>query len=59
MKCKVCGKELIGKEKLFCKSCWSKGTDKAKKGAMTIGGITLAVISAVAAKGKFKGGDDD
>ena len=32
MKCKACGKELIGKEKFFCKSCWSKGTDKGKKG---------------------------
>ena len=38
MKCKACGKELIGKEKFFCKSCWSKGTDKVKKGGTTVFG---------------------
>lgn len=58
MKCKSCGKELIGKEKLFCKSCWSKGVDKAKKGAMVVGGIALTVVSVVLTKGKIKSGND-
>lgn len=61
MKCKACGKELIGKEKLFCKSCWSKGTDKAKKGAMVVvGGVGLVLL---AKKDNltdiFKGGSKD
>lgn len=46
MKCKACGKELIGKEQLFCKSCWSKGTDKAKKGVMVVVcGISLVLLA--------------
>lgn len=44
MKCKTCGKDLIGKEKLFCKSCWSKGAEKAKVGAMTLGSLVLTVV---------------
>lgn len=58
MMCKACGKELIGKEKLFCKSCWSKGADKAKKGAIAVGGLALTVVSVIVTKGKFKGGGD-
>ena len=46
MKCKTCGKVLIGKEKLFCKSCRSKGMDKAKKGAMVIVGVIGLVLLA-------------
>ena len=44
MKCKGCGKGLIGKEKLFCKSCRLKGIDKAKKGAMGVVGLIGLVL---------------
>lgn len=61
MKCKVCGKELIGKEKFFCKSCWSKGTDKVKKGAIGVAGVVGLVL--LAKNGNltdiFKGGSKD
>lgn len=46
MKCKVCGKVLVGKEKLFCKSCRSKGMDKAKKGALGVVGVIGLVLLA-------------
>ena len=57
-KCKACGKELIGKEKLFCHNCFSKGTSKVKKVVLTVGGIFLTVGSIVLTKGKFTGGKD-
>lgn len=61
MKCKACGKELIGKEKFFCKSCWSKGTDKVKKGGTTV--LAAASLVLLAKKGNivdvFKGGSKD
>ncbi len=61
MKCKACGKELIGKEQLFCKSCWAKGTGKVKKGA--IGVVGVASLMLLAKKGNltefFKGGSKD
>lgn len=31
MKCKTCGKELIGTEKSFCQSCGLKKKDQRKK----------------------------
>ena len=51
--CKACGKELIGKEKFFCNSCWSKGKDKTIKGVMAVGGIASLAILFVANKGKI------
>lgn len=48
MNCKLCGKELIGKEKFFCKSCWTKGADKVKKGVVAVGSVALAVAAVVA-----------
>lgn len=53
MKCKACGKELIGREKLFCKSCFSKGKDAVKKGAKIVGGIASLAILVVVNKGKI------
>lgn len=53
MKCKACGKELIGREKLFCKSCFSKGKDVVKKGAIAVGGIAALAILVVVNKGKI------
>lgn len=53
--CKKCDKELIGKEKLFCKSCFSKGKDKVIKGGGTLLGLGLTVISVVFLKGRTKG----
>ena len=61
MKCKACGKELIGKEKFFCKSCWSKGTDKGKKGGMGV--LAAASLVLLAKNGNiidvFKGVSKD
>lgn len=66
MKCKACGKELIGKERLFCRSCWAKGKDtaiKAGKGVLGVGGAVLSILVAVSQKDKitniFKGRSDD
>lgn len=53
MKCKACSKELIGKEKLFCKSCSSKGKDAVKKCVMVIGGLALFALAIVVNKGKI------
>lgn len=53
--CKKCDKELIGKEKLFCKRCFSKGKDKVIKGGGTLLGLGLTVISVVFLKGRTKG----
>ena len=53
MKCKGCGKELIGKEKLYCKNCWSKGKDTGKKVLIGIGSLALAVLAIVINKGKI------
>lgn len=59
MKCKVCGKELIGKEKFFCKSCWSKGKDTSKKVLIRAGGLALSALAIVISKDRitdiFKG----
>jgi hypothetical protein len=52
-KCKVCGKELIGKEKFFCNSCWSKGKDKAKKGGIFAFGLVGFALLAFTQKDKI------
>ncbi len=53
MKCKGCGKELIGKEKLFCKNCWSKGKDAGKVILAVAGGLVLTALTIVINKGKI------
>jgi len=59
MKCKSCGKELIGKEKHFCNSCWTNGKDKFIIGVKVIGGIALSIGAMILNKDKitdiFKG----
>ena len=63
MKCKACGKELIGKEKLFCRSCWAKGKDTAIKIGKGVGSVALLGLAVVTQKDKitslFKGGSND
>lgn len=45
--CKTCGKELVGKEKLFCKNCRSKGVDVAKKSVLAVGGVALMAVALI------------
>lgn len=44
-KCKnpMCKKTLIGKEKIFCKSCKDKGWDVTKKASGAVIGVGLLV----------------
>lgn len=55
-KCKKCGKELIGKEKRYCKICWGKLTVGAKETAAAMGSLLMMIGSIVLTKGKFGGG---
>ena len=49
--CKQCGKDLIGKQCLFCKKCLEKDKDLAKK-VVGFGGLVVAVLGIVAKVGK-------
>ena len=51
--CKGCGKELVGKEKLFCKNCWSKAKEKSKNVVSWGLGIAGFVLLAISQKDKI------
>lgn len=57
-KCKHCGKELIGKEKLFCRSCSIDLKAKGKKALATVGSVVVVgvplVLKALAGNGEEK-----
>ena len=51
-----CNKQLVGKEKIMCKSCRDKIKDGAKKTVAVVGSLAIAVVAIVA---KSKSGDGD
>ena len=53
MKCKICNGDLIGKEKFFCKSCWTGIKDTGGKVLSIIGGTAALAFVVVVNKGKI------
>ena len=53
--CKGCGKELIGKERVYCKNCSLENKDKVKRVLGVAGGI--AGIGTLIFLGRDKIGD--
>jgi hypothetical protein len=52
--CKHCGKELIGKERFFCKGCSTKIWSNAKVIGGTVVGAALLMVGAVLNKDKLE-----
>lgn len=44
-KCRTCGKDLIGQERVLCKRCKEAGKDHAKKGVGILTGVTFAAVA--------------
>lgn len=52
-KCRMCSKDLIGKERALCKHCKEAGKDRAKKvvvGIVTTLGVATAAVVKLAPK---------
>lgn len=46
-KCRMCGKDLIGKERTLCRHCKETGKDRAKKGVGIAATLSLATAGVV------------
>jgi hypothetical protein len=44
-KCKMCGKDLIGREGTLCRHCKEAGKDRAKKGVAIGTAVSIAVAA--------------
>lgn len=45
--CKMCGKDLIGKERILCRHCKEAGKDGAKRGGRIVAALSVAAAAVV------------